>query len=357
MSPTMLVCTLCSGRLAPAGDRLCCDRCRRCWLVAHGIPLLVEDTDLYIRTTVARAEIAKAKTLGPLIRSLKEAIATERTDAAPSGSLVDVLKSHHHNFLVAEHLLHPLPEMFSDYDTLDENDLNPHLAGYGPAAAFDYLLQDWRADSDEGPKLARLHLPPEPCRCAVVLGSGAGRALAALAAQCDEVIGVDLSYLLARGSDLLCQGQHITLHEVRLGHVRRASDRVAVHELGDGVARRGVRVIVADARSTPLPSGAADLVVASFLFDLLPDGKALIREMRRLLRPGGLAVLLTTFGYAHDDLWTYYTPEQILQLFEAHGFRVLSTSWHDHSYLNSPRSTVTRHSEMLRVLARARPQD
>ena len=356
MSLTMLVCTHCAGRLAPAGGQLRCDSCRRSWLVAHGIPLLVEDTDVYVRTTMARAEIAKARTLGPLIRSLKGAVAEERVDDAPGGSLLDVLKSHHHNFSVAEQLLQPLPEMFSDYDTLEERDLDPHLAGYGPLAAFDYLLQDWRADSDEGPELARLHLPDDRRRRAVVLGSGAGRALAALAAHCDEVIGVDLSYLLARGADLLCQGQRITLHEVRLGNVRRASDRIAVHALGDGVARRGVRLIVADARRTPLPSGAADWVVASFLFDLLSDGKALVQEMRRLLRPGGLAVLMTTFGYAHDDPWTYYTPEQIVPLLEAHGLRVLSTSWHDHSYLNSPRSTVTRHSEMLRVLARAQPQ-
>jgi ubiquinone/menaquinone biosynthesis C-methylase UbiE len=55
-----------------------------------------------------------------------------------------------------------------------------------------------------------------------------------------------------------------------------------------------VRALVADARAVPLADGAADLVTAANLLHLLApaDALAVLREARRLLAPGGRAVLL-----------------------------------------------------------------
>lgn len=52
-----------------------------------------------------------------------------------------------------------------------------------------------------------------------------------------------------------------------------------------------VEVRVADAVSTGLPAGTADGVVAVNLLHIVPDAGAVLAEARRLLRPGGVAVL------------------------------------------------------------------
>lgn len=53
-----------------------------------------------------------------------------------------------------------------------------------------------------------------------------------------------------------------------------------------------VEVRVADATSTGLPSGSADGVVAVNLLHIVPDAAAVLAEVQRLLRPGGVAVLV-----------------------------------------------------------------
>lgn len=353
MYMTALVCLYCASKLLTTEDRAYCQNCITDWPIIDGVPVVVDSLTTYIRTTAARSETAKSKTFGPLLRSLERPdFLNKLTETSQLDLLIECANAHRANFEFFDHLLDPLSVITSKGEVFDENDLSPHLGGYGPVAAVEYLLQDWRNDTNDGLELANLHLPAERCERAVVLGSGAGRALAVLAERVDEVIGVDLSYLLAQSSNLLCQGQFISIHEIRLNHVRKISDRITVHRLGDGVVHKNVSIVVGDAIRTPLSSGCADWVVASFLFDLLADGRLLIQEIRRLLRPGGFAVLMTVFGYDQDNLWSYYTPEQILRIFEEFGFRIITTSWHVHSYLNSPKSTLARHSEMLRIFAR-----
>lgn len=346
---TELVCLRCSNKLLTTETWAHCNSCAIDWPIIDGVPIIVENLETYFRTTIARNETAKSKTFRPFLHSLENPAAAEK---AQLDSLLSAVDAHQANFKFFDRLLHPLKTKISSRIDFDTSDLDPHIGGYGPVAAVEYLLQDWRSDTNEGLELSNLHLPVERCERAVALGSGAGRALAVLADHVDEVIGIDLSYLLAQSSNLLCQGQFITLHEVRLNHVRQISDRITVHTVGDGIVHQNVHVVVGDAIRSPLSAGCADWVVASFLFDLILDGRLLIQEIRRLLRPGGFAVLMTVFGYDHDNLWSYYTPEQIQGLFEEYGFRIMTTTWHAHSYLNSPKSTLIRHSDMLRIFAR-----
>jgi SAM-dependent methyltransferase len=59
----------------------------------------------------------------------------------------------------------------------------------------------------------------------------------------------------------------------------------------------------ADATSLPLPAQSVDAVVSANLLEHVPDDAAALREMHRLLRPGGLAVLVVPHGPA---LFDYY---------------------------------------------------
>jgi ubiquinone/menaquinone biosynthesis C-methylase UbiE len=67
----------------------------------------------------------------------------------------------------------------------------------------------------------------------------------------------------------------------------------------------GLRVVAADATSLPFHDQAFDQVTASFVLSHLPDHEAGLREMRRVLRPGGRAAV-TSWAVdtdAHAALW------------------------------------------------------
>jgi demethylmenaquinone methyltransferase / 2-methoxy-6-polyprenyl-1,4-benzoquinol methylase len=62
----------------------------------------------------------------------------------------------------------------------------------------------------------------------------------------------------------------------------------------DKIARRGLRsrVFEADALALPLPDGSLDLVTVAFGFRNLANYERGLREMRRVLRPGGMVAIL-----------------------------------------------------------------
>jgi ubiquinone/menaquinone biosynthesis C-methylase UbiE len=60
-------------------------------------------------------------------------------------------------------------------------------------------------------------------------------------------------------------------------------------------ARRGLTcVALADALAVPFPSGHFDVITAIGIIEHLDDEAAFLAEMRRLLRPGGVLILLTS---------------------------------------------------------------
>ncbi len=74
------------------------------------------------------------------------------------------------------------------------------------------------------------------------------------------------------------------------GMLSVGKQRVAAERPGD-TAR--FEWLVADARAMPLADGSVDVVASSFVLSLVDDRPALLREMWRVLRPGGTVALVT----------------------------------------------------------------
>jgi len=131
-----------------------------------------------------------------------------------------------------------------------------HLAAGLPARAGQFVLERRR----------RLVAPllPSPCGLLVDIGCGNGAQTLALADCADRLTGVDIDPAFV--ADF-----------ARAAAVRGLADRA------DAVVAAGAAV--------PLPDGCADAVTCFTVLEHVPDQRAALAEMRRLLRPGGRLVL------------------------------------------------------------------
>ena len=129
-----------------------------------------------------------------------------------------------------------------------------------------------------------------PGSIAADIGAESGELLISLAATAGKVIGVDSS-------------------EKMLDACRR---RVSAAGLGNVDLRQG------DAESLPLADGECDTAFSSMLLHHLPDPAVGVREMARVVRPGGTVVLIDLVRHNHDwarevmaDLWLGFTEQQV----------------------------------------------
>ena len=88
-----------------------------------------------------------------------------------------------------------------------------------------------------------------------------------------------------------------------LAHARRELDR----------AGRAARLYQADVRRLPFPNGIFDVVISAHMLEHLPDPRACLREMIRVLRSQGVILLVTTRANALEAAlrlaWRYRTLE------------------------------------------------
>ena len=114
-----------------------------------------------------------------------------------------------------------------------------------------------------------------PGRDVLEVGVGTGLALPYYAPD-RRVTGIDLS------AEMLAQAR------------RRAADR----EIANVVALREM-----DAEATDFPDASFDVAVAMFVASVVPHPKALLAEMRRVVRPGGNLLFVSHFAAENGPLW------------------------------------------------------
>lgn len=106
------------------------------------------------------------------------------------------------------------------------------------------------------------------------------------------------------------------------------------HELALAVASKGVPAAQGDITRIPFASGRFDIVTAFDVLQVVPDDRAAVAEMARLLTPGGSAVAtVAAFDLLrgdHAEVWhevRRYTPASVRQLFAGTGLRVQRVSF------------------------------
>ncbi len=114
-----------------------------------------------------------------------------------------------------------------------------------------------------------------PGRDVLEVGVGTGLALPHYDAE-RRITGIDLS------AEMLAQ----------------ARKRVADREITNVVALREL-----DAEATDFPDASFDIAVAMFVASVVPHPRALLAEMRRVVRPGGNLLFVSHFAAVNGPLW------------------------------------------------------
>jgi ubiquinone/menaquinone biosynthesis C-methylase UbiE len=163
-------------------------------------------------------------------------------------------------------------------------------------------------------------LPGDPERTLLDVGCGPGMLVETAVNRQMRFVGVDLSFPMA----LAC-------------HRRLRTSR-------NGQALRG------NAEALPLASAAFDLVLCMGILEYVPSIGAALRELHRVLRPGGLLIASMLNPRSPYRIWLrlsqpelckltqpYVYPEPTLvTMTEASGFRVLEREYYDFNLLLSP---------------------
>lgn len=89
---------------------------------------------------------------------------------------------------------------------------------------------------------------------------------------------------------------HVTGIDLSTSMLEKARERVA----REGVSN--VRLIEMDAARLTFPDDAFDIVYAPYLVSVVPDPVQVVREMRRVCRPGGKIIVLNHFRSANPIL-------------------------------------------------------
>src|SRR6266568_542693 len=103
---------------------------------------------------------------------------------------------------------------------------------------------------------------------------------------CSQAIGDTLEVAVGTGLNLPLYPPGIRLTGIDLSPEMLAIAKQRAHELG-----RDVDLREADAHALPFPDASFDTVVCTFSLCAIPDEHRAIKEMNRLLRPGGLLLL------------------------------------------------------------------
>ena len=118
--------------------------------------------------------------------------------------------------------------------------------------------------------------------------------------------------LLRNGDDVL----HVA-PEPRIGPwIDKQVRRYVTMDIEPGAAE-----VVADVTALPFPDAAFDLVICSHVLEHVPDDAAALRELRRVLRTGGAAVVQTPVNYDQAETFedaSVTDPAERTRLFSQH---------------------------------------
>lgn len=333
------VCPACRGALSREPSDLRCSACSRQYPVVGHVPILVSRSQPYLIETVLVGE-RQLSLWEDYLRQIRGAMGHEAL-AFRLPVFRSLSAALEHNLGVGRQL-HD-----AALARIDVRALVQHVArgasgkgdiptGYGLDAVARYLRADWGGSAQaeiqiaavEEPVFAQVEKYCDRRGSATMLGAGTGRYLADLGRRFDQVLGVDLSYFFVSAFHHL-KSEPIRIFDVVVGRPVSSATITTevVASMPDAVkAATNVAYVVADATQLPVADQSQDAVVSIYFADVVP-WPALLKEVSRILKPGGRFINYGPLDYHSLNLETVLTPEEIKEVVQRFGFRFEEEHW------------------------------
>jgi len=131
------------------------------------------------------------------------------------------------------------------------------------------------------------------------LGCAVGRLSFELSTLLDEVVGIDFSRTFISAAKKLLKNGSVSFEIKEEGNITEPKT-VALEKRFHG---KSVRFEVGDAQNLRPGLGQFEVMVLANLIDRLPDPRKCLRQLPRLLKPGGLLVIASPYTWLEE-----YTP-------------------------------------------------
>ena len=166
------------------------------------------------------------------------------------------------------------------------------------AANWEKISEDYYDESVRGILLESGLL--EPNIKVADIGSGSGFLSRAIAGKVGSVIAIDIS------AEMLGQ--------------------LSAQAITEGLSN--IKVLEADGCEIPLPAGVIDLICSNMYLHHIDDPLCAVKEMKRLLKPGGKVFLADLKEHMNRELtermhdaWPGFKPEELKSWFKKSGFK------------------------------------
>lgn len=335
---TCLNCQEILGTFSPSSSRLRCPNCGYEFLIFDNkIPILLKDyrpnlAASYLQHKAVICENEK------LIRQVLDARARQPERALLLDRVINACRGNNRYFqsLQAAILRH-ISE--SDIDEMEESGSLPKQYTLDEGIAF--FHRDWCGAQRSEAEIATimdtvLHQVTafaEDVETVLIPGAGAGRFACELAARYDTCFALDNALHMAQiFYDLIEKDLMLSVVNLR-SNVRRTEDVVVEHKLSlnppgsqrisSQLAENNLSYFVGDALNVPLSDRSLSAIICVYFIDIVPV-RAHLREIRRLLKPGGIFVNLGPLRYPRGDVTNMLSGDELLALFQASGFDILA---------------------------------
>lgn len=208
---------------------------------------------------------------------------------------------------------------YEKYDPMVIRQSALHLSDIWQTYFLDPLLQ-----------MVDTHYPLSTSPNILDLGCGVGRWIGDLALRYPDAHcwGLDFSYqMLKRAHEFWIEKQPVQIDLSNKGFLEPT--------VIQGHALTNLHFGLADAADIPMNDHSQDLVVSSFLLDRVDDPRAVLQEIKRVLRPGSRLILFSPLNFTKAHHWHSYHPSvELRAVFTDTGIKI--TSWHEDVIIKEP---------------------
>lgn len=174
-----------------------------------------------------------------------------------------------------------------------------------------------------------LFLPTDEHLAVADIGCSVGRLIGDIAGANPiwDCYGVDLSYqMLRQAKEYWAKGETLRPNLIRYGW---DTPELAGRELSN------LHFALAKGEHLPFPDGSLDVLFNTFLIDRLPGPFTAFQEWARVLKPGGLLVVVSPLNFLLPEGWrSAHPPVKILSYLQDQGWQV--EDWTDPLSLEEP---------------------